>query len=221
MSLWSDKMEVLNILSDHLILFSVLIGILVINFSCIIYLVIKERKEDKEEIERLLGDTTKIEIIQDSKTEQNKKEVEDMLEKMQQDLEEKNEDIVSNFEEEQEENSIISYQELLKSVKGEDNSSKKIVSVEKINKEFDDDKTLLIPLEEVEDKKDKFKKSVFISPIFGKQDNDIKYPSVPKKIENGEIKNIDPSEIEINKDIDVKEVNDFLNALKDFRKNLN
>ena len=43
MNLWSDKMEILNILSDHVILFSVLIGILVINFSCIIYLVMGMR----------------------------------------------------------------------------------------------------------------------------------------------------------------------------------
>ena len=94
-------MEILNILSDHVILFSVLIGILVINFSCIIYLVIKERKEDKEEIERLLSDTMNIQVIQDSKVEQNKKEVEDMLEKMQHDIEEKKEeDVVANFEEE-------------------------------------------------------------------------------------------------------------------------
>ena len=208
-------MEILNILSDHVILFSVLIGILIINFICIIYLVIKERKEDKEEIERLLSDTMNIQVIQDSKVEQNKKEVEDMLEKMQHDIEEKKEeDVVANFEEEQEENSIISYQELLNSVKGED-KSKKIVKVEKINRDFDDDKTLMIPVEEVKD--NGFKNSPIISPIFGKQEKDVKYPSVPKKIEEY----IKEEDIQIDKDIDVKEVNDFLNALKDFRKNLN
>lgn len=217
-------MEILNILSDHAILFSVLIGILLINFSCIIYLVFKERKEDKEEIESLLSDTMNLNIeqIQDEKLEQNKKEVEDMLEKLERDIETKKEDTVSNFEEEQEENSIISYQELLKSVRGED-APKKIVSVEKINKEnkeFDDDKTLLIPLEEVEAKKDnEFKKSVFISPIFGKQDTEIKYPTIPKKQE--EIEYPSNEEIEDYSEINVDDVNKFLNALKDFRKNLN
>ena len=37
-------MELLNILSNHTIFLSILIGILVINFGCIIYLVLREKK---------------------------------------------------------------------------------------------------------------------------------------------------------------------------------
>ena len=40
-----------------------------------------------------------------------------MLEKMQEDLDKKPEDVVTNFENEQEEKAIISYQELLDSIK--------------------------------------------------------------------------------------------------------
>ncbi len=45
-----------------------------------------------------------------------KSEIEEMLEKMQQDLDAKSEDVVETFEKEQEEKSIISYQELLKTI---------------------------------------------------------------------------------------------------------
>ena len=124
MNLCSDNMELLSLISDNLPVVIILVAILVINFCCIIYLVFKERQEDKKEIEEILTErnskneiSTKIEEEQDEKLEENKKEVEEMLMKMQQDLETKPEDVVTNFENEQEEKSIISYQELLESVK--------------------------------------------------------------------------------------------------------
>ena len=42
-------MELLNISSNHTMFLSILIGILIINFGCIIFLVIREKKEDKRE----------------------------------------------------------------------------------------------------------------------------------------------------------------------------
>ena len=83
-------MELLNLISDNLPVFIILILILIINFCCILYLVFKERKEDKQEINEILNDMNpKLEIEQDQKVEENKKEVEEMLMKMQQDLEAK------------------------------------------------------------------------------------------------------------------------------------
>ena len=48
-------MELLNISSNHTMFLSILIGILIINFGCIIFLVIREKKEDKREIDEILN----------------------------------------------------------------------------------------------------------------------------------------------------------------------
>ena len=240
-------MELLNILSNHTIFLSILIGILVINFGCIIYLVLREKKEDKKEIDEILSELEEepikeeikieekeIEEKQDLKLEENKREVEEMLMKMQKDLEATPEDVVTNFENEQEENSIISYQELLKSVKEKKESEIKVTPVkieeDKIEiKEFDNEDTVRI--ETIKESDKKFKNTDFISPIFGKQDNKIKYPTVPKlKREEKEetISLFDSLDIDYEEKIvdtkkleaEIKKNDDFLKALKEFRKNL-
>lgn len=240
-------MELLNILSNHTIFLSILIGILVINFGCIIYLVLREKKEDKKEIDEILSELEEEPIKeeikieekekeekQDLKLEENKREVEEMLMKMQKDLEATPEDVVTNFENEQEENSIISYQELLKSVKEKKESEIKVTPVkieeDKIEiKEFDNEDTVRI--ETIKESDKKFKNTDFISPIFGKQDNKIKYPTVPKlKREEKEetISLFDSLDIDYEEKIvdtkkleaEIKKNDDFLKALKEFRKNL-
>lgn len=244
-------MELLNILSNHTLFLSILVGILLINFGCIIFLVIKEKKDDKREIDEILSELEeeqepiKEEIKkedkekeqqQDLKLEENKREVEEMLMKMQQDLEATPEDVVTNFENEQEENSIISYQELLKSVKEKKETESKVttVKIEDIEEkndvvEFDDEDTLR--LDPIEEPNRKFKSTDFISPIFGKQDNEINYPKVPKlKREEKEEKiflfdslDMDYEEkiVDTRKlEAEIKKNDDFLKALKEFRKNL-
>ncbi|MBE6159854.1 MAG: hypothetical protein E7157_02280 [Lactobacillales bacterium] len=245
-------MELLKIASNHTLFLSILIGILIINFGCIIYLVIREKKEDKKEIDEILSEleeeTIKEEIKiedkekeekQDLKLEENKREVEEMLMKMQKDLEATPEDVVTNFENEQEENSIISYQELLKSVKEKKEIESKVTQVkieedikeEKIEiEEFDNEDT--IRLEPIVDTNKKFKNTDFISPIFGKQDNEIKYPTVPKLIrqedEEETISLFDSLDMDYEEKIvdtrrleaEIKKNDDFLKALKEFRKNL-
>lgn len=262
-------MEVLNIISDNFVVFIILIGILIINFFCILFLILKERKDDKKEIKELLEElnpkeeklNVELEEQQDKKLEQNKKEVEDMLLKMQRDLETKPEDVVSTFENEQEEKSIISYQELLDSVKNkkeEINVTPVKIEPEKIDIEDDSmDKTIIIKTEEEkeeptidfgfedavkeepsveqsQDEQKKFKGTEFISPIFGIQENNIKYPSVPKRktrMDNLAVANIEKSDkieepklnlVDTQKlDDNLKKNDDFLRALKEFRKNLN
>lgn len=233
-------MELLNLISDNLPVFIILVIILIINFCCILYLVFKERKEDKQEINEILNDMNpKLEIEQDQKVEENKKEVEEMLMKMQQDLETKPEDVVTNFENEQEEKSIISYQELLESVKQKQEvkatpvkieepvESERIEIEEEAIKELQQEKP--IKIEEIkednlEDTK-KFKNTDFISPIFGRQENNVKYPTVPKnnttKIEEY-LKETTKEDLTITKRLDeeITKNESFLKALKDFRKNL-
>ena len=228
-------MEVLNILIEHKIIFSILIGILIINFSFIFYFVLKERKEDKKEIDEILNELEPKEKIekeekQDKELENNKKEVEEMLLKMQKDLEAKPEDVVTNFENEQEEKSIISYQELVKSVKEKNNNiNVQPVKIEEEKIEVEDVSDDTLELEQLKEKK--FKGTEFISPIFGKQNNKIKYPTVPKvnntlldeiDFDTNYVKSEPKQEILSTKKLDkeIKKNDDFLNALKEFRKNL-
>lgn len=228
-------MEVLNILIEHKVIFSILIGILIINFSFIFYFVLKERKEDKKEIDEILNELEPKEKIekeekQDKELENNKKEVEEMLLKMQKDLEAKPEDVVTNFENEQEEKSIISYQELVKSVKEKNNNiNVQPVKIEEEKIEVEDVSDDTLELEPLKEKK--FKGTEFISPIFGKQNNKIKYPTVPKvnntlldeiDFDTNYVKSEPKQEILSTKKLDkeIKKNDDFLNALKEFRKNL-
>lgn len=229
-------MEVLNILNNNTLFLSILIGILFINFGCIIYLIIREKKEDKKEIYDILNNSLEkeetLEEKQDQKLEDNKREVEEMLLKMQKDLEATPEDVVTNFENEQEENSIISYQELLNSVKEKKEIESKITPVkiedDKIEiDEFDNEDTIRI--EPVIDSSKKFKNTEFISPIFGRQDNKMKYPTVPKlNRDDDKISLFDSLDIDYQEKIvdtkkldeEIRKNDEFLKALKDFRKNL-
>ncbi len=200
----------------------------------VIYIIVKDRKKDKEEINELMSEMTEkkakpqleevktvelpesqIEMIDrqaekpetqvemvETKIEEpqknfveKKSEIEELLEKMQQDLEAKSEDVVETFEKEQEEKSIISYQELVKTINKEDNIAKIDVKepvVEVISKEEE-----LVPMpatqhilnEKVPDTLEekpketpavrKFKNTDFISPIYGKMEEHFEYPKVP------------------------------------------
>lgn len=236
-------MEILNIISEHIEIFIILMGILVLNFFCIIYLIIKERKEDNAEIKEILNDLNitegikpELEQQQDQKLEENKKEVEEMLLKMQKDLEAKPEDVVTNFENEQEEKSIISYQELLESVKNSENVKVTPVKIEEepikievdntdtindVEENDDINKTIRI---EVLDNDKKFKGTEFISPIFGRQENNVKYPTVPKihRTINKEVVENKTIDLETTRNFEeeIRKNDDFLKALKDFRKSL-
>lgn len=229
-------MEVLNILNNNTLFLSILVGILLINFGCIIYLIIREKKEDKKEIYDILNQPeVKNELLeekQDQKLEENKREVEEMLIKIQKDLEATPEDVVTNFENEQEEKSIISYQELLKSVREKKEIDSKVTPVKiEDNKieidEFDNEDTIII--EPIIDSNKKFKNTEFISPIFGRQDNKMKYPTVPKlNREDDKIALFDSLDIDYHEKIvdtkkldeEIRKNDEFLKALKDFRKKL-
>ena len=116
--------------TNLLIILSVIIFIVIV--GCIIYVIYKDRKKDNEEIDELIEDlmtakprenliNAKIEVpigenIRPS-VKEDKVDLEDMLLKMQKSLSAKQEEVVENFEAEQEEKAIISYQELLNSMK--------------------------------------------------------------------------------------------------------
>lgn len=280
----------LNIIFEHKILFFIIVAIIIINFICLIVLIIKERQADKKEIEGIVNELMDAKPREEEETKEISKEIKEvikqevieednkksdissMLDAMKRDLEEKkNEDIVANFEAEQEERSIISYQELVNSLKDknkkEDNVKLDTVPIIEIEDKSDipvieiDEKND-VPVIEIEDEnleeakqfiednedlikqenevKKKFKTTEFISPIYGKMENTAEYPTIrannkhEMKVEEEDIDiekhsrntkyrtnlsleetlNIEPLKEEIKKN------DEFLSALKDFRKNL-
>lgn len=189
---------------------------------------VQERKEGKEQVEEI-----------DDKT----KELEEVLEKMQKDLEAKPVDVVASFEREQEEKAIISYTELVKTLKK--------------GPTLEEEKTLDVLVDEIkeaaainETKEDKkFKNTDFISPVYGKMNEHLEYPKVnsfkqveeitecledfDKKMKDYNLdnyieefnSNADINTLEQTLDIEpisaeIKKNEDFLKALKEFRENL-
>lgn len=273
----------LNILFEHKIIFFIILAVILINAVCLVVLIIKERKADKEEIEGIVNelmdakprektiqvpiheseDLDKTVVIEPMKD--DRADISSMLNAMQKDLKAKEEeDSVANFEAEQEEKSIISYQELINSLKNKDQVSKikKVESVPVIDIENTDE----VPVIDIEDKidapvieiddevepikkmienkdsfdsnnvvKKKFKTTEFISPVYGKMENTSEYPVIKNNRHEMVEKVSEPirsreeyrNNISLEESLDlqplsdeIKKNDDFLNALKDFRKNL-
>lgn len=138
----------------------------------------------------------------------NKKmDLESMLSKMEESLNEKEKAIV-NFEQEQEEKAIISYEELKKAVSQNNNTNvTKVATLEK--KEEEIKQPVIKEQEEVKN----FKNTDFISPIYGKQDNNYEYPKISNEVEVKEKEEVVPKHSKNNNEA-------FLDSLKEFRKNL-
>lgn len=287
-------MQYLNELIQNKTLFFSVICVLVATIAFIGYLIYRERKRDQEEIDEIMSslveprrkpivedieedkeekmeavqevEKVKDEVVAPTLEQQDKPlDIEAMLEQMQKDLNAKAEDVVATFEQEQEENSIISYQELVRSLKGE-----KVVPVKKeepvkveepiaqvVREELQREQLSMDTImDDTKSETKKFKNTEFISPIYGKMDEHLEYPKVPqfhnndreieKELETYESntesslvnKNIDDflgdfdfdNNIEVNSleqtlnmkplSEEIKKNDEFLQALKDFRKNL-
>lgn len=152
--------------------------------------------------ENLDMDIEDFEEIEELKVKDDKKEpmseIEILLEQMQSDLERQGKETIHTFEEEQEENSIISYQEL-KAMKENHNHEDEIMKYEKEQEE-----TSVLHASEVphidyevdtepldleftnqtepitEQPKKSFSNSDFISPVYGKmEEGHLDYPKIP------------------------------------------
>lgn len=191
-----------------------------------------------------------LQLFNDDEIKEEKKhsELEKVLEKMQQDLEEqKDKDCVSMFEQEQEERAIISYQELMakkdellamvdderfeneKTYNYDDNFSydnfdlinNDELKLKNTNKNIDFD---AVKEDNTNDEK-KFVTTDFISPIFGRREATLDYPKVPnfKSVLKSEKSHEYDLEATMNLDPIAEKMQQedaFLNALKEFRKNL-
>ena len=199
-------------------------------------------EKEEEPIEKTLKPI--VELTDEQK--EARLELEKVIEQMEEDLSGKQEENIVSFEQEQEEKAIISYQELLRTAGKATDIPKKEPDVEITNiinslveEEVDDafamntidinepvkEKVVETPKEPfVMPKQEKFRSSEFVSPVYGRQQSDVDYPTIPnketleKRIKNEVI-------LELEKTLNTKcsdlEKNDaFLQALKDFRKNL-
>ncbi len=121
----------------------------------------KETLEQQFVTEQITPISTTTTLEQES---DDQLELDNVLEEMRKSLMEQKVDPVRTFEEEQEEKSIISYQELLRANETE---------------EFKEEELAEVSISE-EEQINKFKKSEFISPVYGRVNNEIKYPKIPK-----------------------------------------
>ena len=208
---------------DEKLLFALLVVIIVLIIICIIILVKKSKKNYDEEISEILDDLKKSKPREDLINEkielpigENKKptvvkeeklDLDEVLDKMQKTIDNQ-EKIVENFEEEQEEKSIISYKELVDAMKKE-NYSEEIEKHELEEEETAKEKVKEFLKTDPEEKK--FKNTDFISPIFGKMEANVEYPTVKVK---EEIKEDFKHAKTDNKNVE------FLESLKEFRNNL-
>ena len=190
-------MEIINELMQNKPLFFSIISVLVATIIFVLYLIIKERKKDQDEIDEIMSSLVEpkrrpiveieeaeeevkektIEKVVEEKTEEKPLDIEAMLEQMQKDLNTKAEDVVATFEQEQEENSIISYQELVRSLKGEKIIKEPVVEKEEVKEPV---QLSLDAVIEEDTAEKKFKNTDFISPVYGKMNEKLDYPTVPQ-----------------------------------------
>lgn len=208
----------------------IVIGIIIALFIAIIAIIVKvttRKIKPIDEDERYDNDE-KIVIPEEERTEEQKKakeELEMVFNQMNADLEKQKNEVsdIDDFEREQEENAIISYQELLAHAEklkqeaskyekiAEEKADTKIKDITK-KKEVRDNST-------IEEKKKAFRSSDIVSPIYGIQSNKnmVRQKKSSKSQKSGIISKAygqERFEKEETQNLD------FLNSLKEFRKNL-
>ena len=201
--------------------------ILVLFISNIILIIrcsnLKKRRKIKDEYIEIEKQVNSENVVKEDKS-----ELDNILDKMQKDMEVKPEQVVANFEAEQEKNAIISYQELVDCVKNnkiqvieDEESDINFVKAleEEINQEpINNSKSHLDAIDELNGVK-KFTSSEIISPVYGRM-SDPKYPKMNDYTNQNSLKlgentmDLEPVTNEIKKN------EEFLKNLVDFRKNL-
>ena len=226
------------ILSNIYLYIFIIIGLIVLT-SILLILAVNEKKRLK-----IKNDFVEAEKVEEELNESNDSpmasKLEEILQKMQEDMEVKPEDVVKKFEEEQEEKAIISYQELVDNVKAgkieviDDEESNvnfvenlqidvtnepimEITDEDAVTPQMVKDMVETITVSSVKEEPKKFKKSEIISPIFGVMEENFEYPKVKKSENILDIMNTrDYNELTE----EIKRQEEFLNALKEFRRNL-
>lgn len=144
-----------------------------------------DMKELEEELEEKYSDEYKKEI-EEVKEENINSSLASIISKMESDSKMKPEDVVANFEKEQEAQSIISYKELVKAVKNrqedyeDELESKPLKTVSTLMEEIENNQSEEVEEEEISKEKQlettqtttKFRNTDVISPVFGRVNQD-------------------------------------------------
>jgi len=227
-----------TLMTSNLYLYIFIMIALIILITILFIVISNYRKRVK-----IKQDFIEAEKVDDELNKEGNNELDSIIKKMQEEMDMKPEDVVRKFEEEQEEKAIISYKELVDNVKSgkievvEDEVSD-INFVENLNVEADELKEPITEIEEaspsvtpdmvkdaiqnisvnsVKEEHKKFKQSDFISPIFGIMNTKLEYPTVKRTENMMDLMNTrDYNELTE----EIKRQEEFLQALKEFRNNL-
>ena len=251
---------IVDIIANPIVFYSVLFFIILL----IIITFIKMSKNKQSSLNNI-DDVKQIDYVkedqEDEKVTKSKVELESLLSKMENDLDKPVEKEPDVFEKKQEEDSIISYQELLKAKESgkidivDDEEIEKKIDEEGLIKEVEEEQEEIKeePKDKIEDlvpnpfEKPKLQKQEVISPVFGYGSSDDLYKNMrpkeevikeklqkeenkkelekvqeePKEIKKGVFSDEDLAEIiEFDTDDIENSSEQFLKALKEFRKNL-
>jgi hypothetical protein len=213
MKIWSDMMDKVlsyleNIYNNQQLYYGIMLALLIVWLILFVILIklMLNKKNNKSVVKPLIEP---IILNEDEHVEDNN-DLETLLNKMEEDLENK-ENVVKTFEDEQEEKAIISYQELVE-ISGKNTQAETVD--EEQEEEFNLDFTII-------DSPKKFKNTEFISPVYGRVDSDVNHNdeetnSFEETIVEQPIEEDKPIETQSN----VEPIEEFLNELKRFRKNL-
>lgn len=225
----------LELIKNDWILYSLAILFVLLVVSLFVFLLRRKNKKEisfKNEVEFYKVPEEKMVQNKVEKELEEENELEKVLRKMQEELERRESEPIKTFEQEQEEKSIISYQELLQA-----NNRMKELASEKKETSFKHE------TEEKEDEANRrFKNSEFISPIYGRLSNDYTYPIIKSFREKESLEEVeDTPEIALEKTLaeenesisipdqiieinrlssEIRKSEEFLKALKEFRKKL-
>ncbi len=223
--------EITNYVLTNPILIVELLVIAILILLFLVIFVFKRKKDDYIHFEKI-------------EKEEAENEIEALLERMQQDLENDGKDALETFEQEQEEKAIISYKELLAKKDGLKQPVKEVKEdvIEEKSHEFDEPKVNVMTIknsdenlkeslsvkqeikdnlkEKVMEDTKKFKNTDFISPIFGKQNSDINYPKVPSFKKNKAVIEIDDGKYDLEKTLNIEPIADEIRKNEEFLKAL-
>jgi len=228
------------LMSNSFIYICIITGLIILTT---ILFIVSSNKKKRRKIKEDFIEAEKIEAeLEEIKDDEEPSELESILQKMQEDINVKPEDVVKKFEQEQEEKAIISYQELVDSVKSGkieviDDEETNINFVENLNLEEESEPIMAveeniessvtpsmvmeaiesISNDSVKEEPKKFKQSEFISPVYGVMEDKLEYPKV-RKIDN--LLNIMNTKDYNELTEEIQKQEDFLNILKEFRNNL-
>lgn len=246
----------ISISTNILVIISCIILFVIIGL--IAFIIYKDKKIDQEEIDDLIDDIVKakprerkeeVKVTKIESTEPSKLNLEQMLNDMQTDLNNKKNNKIEMYEKDQDENAIISIKELEKLNNDNIDRYEKEQELESIISYKDLTKNSLSNLEEkvemvkkpvkkaiakVESNRDtkKFKSTEFISPIFGKMDEHTEYPKIKAFNKEADLslneyfgEDVSDHSLEQSLNVDplsdeIKRNTEFLKALKEFRNNL-